>query len=123
MERDADHVSRCVHEHDHHGSQRTLGIIADKWTMALLHHLAQGRNRFGALQRSMKGISSKTLALRLRRLETDGVITRKIYAEVPLHTEYRLTAKGRSLQKVIRAMDEWGENLQEAATSLDEALL
>ncbi len=81
--------------------------------MALIHHLVQGKNRFGMLRRAMKGISPKTLSLRLRKLEAEGVISRKIYPEVPLHIEYRLTEKGKSLQKVLGAMDEWGSSLGE----------
>ncbi len=120
MRREPGAPPNCSHEHDHHGSERTLDLIGDKWTMAVIHHLAQGCNRFGALQRSMRGINSKTLSLRLRRLEADGIITRKIYPEVPLHIEYRLTAKGKSLQRVFRVMDEWGKDLAEAGQPVDD---
>ncbi len=102
---------KCDHEHNHHGSEQALVILKDKWTIQLLHHLVQGRNRFGVLHRTMKGISPKTLSFRLRQLENQGIITRKIYAEVPPHTEYYLTARGRSLQRVIDAMDNWGRQL------------
>jgi len=98
----------CNDEHDHLGIHRTLEILGDKWTIPLVHHLVQGRNRFGALKRAMPGISPKTLSLRLRKLEADGIIARKIFAEVPLHVEYHLTRKGRSLRKVFQAMDKWG---------------
>ncbi len=112
---------RCIDEHNHDGLDRTLDVIGDKWTMSLIHHLVQGKNRFGMLQRAMTGISPKTLSLRLRKLEAEGVIARKIYPEVPLHIEYRLTDKGKSLQKVLRAMDEWGSSLGEIVNSDESA--
>lgn len=88
---------------------KTLKIIGSKWTMLLLHNLFEGNNRFGQLQRSMKGISPKTLSLRLQELEQEGIIKKKVFAEVPLHVEYSLTKKGQTLSEVFRAMDEWGE--------------
>ncbi len=100
---------KCTDDHSHQGIAKTLDVIGDKWTIALIHHIFQGQNRFGELQRAMVGISPKTLTVRLRRLEQDGIITRKMFPEVPLHIEYYLTEKGRSLRKVIQAMDEWGE--------------
>ncbi|HLO32199.1 MAG TPA: helix-turn-helix domain-containing protein [Anaerolineales bacterium] len=100
---------RCSDEQDHTGINKTLEIVGDKWTVPLIHHLVQGKNRFGILKRSMPGISPKTLTLRLRKLEADGIIARKVFPEVPLHVEYRLTEKGRSLEKVFQAMHEWGK--------------
>lgn len=99
----------CTNPHDHGGIAKTLDVIGDKWTIALIHHIFQGQNRFGKMQRAMAGISPKTLTLRLRHLERQGIITKKMFPEVPLHVEYYLTAKGRSLRKVIQAMDDWGE--------------
>ena len=104
---------QCLDEHNHHGLEKTLEIVGDKWTIALIHHLVQGKNRFGLLRRAMKGISPKTLSLRLRKLEAHRIITKKIYPEVPLHIEYRLTKKGKSLHRVLRAMDDWGSDLKE----------
>ena len=98
----------CNHEHDHQGIHKILQILGDKWTVPLIHQLVQGKNRFGALKRAMPGISPKTLSLRLRKLESDGIIAREIFLEVPLHVEYHLTRKGRSLRKVFQAMDKWG---------------
>lgn len=120
MGRDLHNAAICADEHLHEGFERTLHVLGDKWTIALLHHLVQGRNRFGALQRSMQGISPKTLSLRLRRLEAEGIVTRKIYPEVPLHIEYRLTARGRALHTVIEAMDDWGHEPPGAALPADD---
>jgi DNA-binding HxlR family transcriptional regulator len=100
---------QCDREHNHQSLQKTLKIIGNKWTVTLLHELVQGRNRFGVLRRAMPGISPRTLSLRLRKLEADGIVSRKVFAEVPLHVEYRLTEKGKALGKVFQALDEWGK--------------
>jgi DNA-binding HxlR family transcriptional regulator len=105
--------TRCLDEHSHLGVEKTMEILGDKWTVALIHHLVQGKNRFGLLRRAMKGISPKTLALRLRSLEAHRIIRRKIFPEVPLHIEYRLTKKGKSLGRVLRVMEDWGSDLEE----------
>lgn len=87
---------------------KTLKIIGSKWTMLILHNILEGKNRFGELQRALPGISPKTLAQRLKELEKDGIINKKVYAEVPLHVEYSLTEKGRSLRGVFRSLENWG---------------
>lgn len=87
---------------------RTLKIVGSKWTMLLIHNIFDGKKRFGELQRSLPGISPKTLTQRLRELEQHGIISKKVYAEVPLHIEYSLTDKGKSLRGVIRSLENWG---------------
>ena len=91
------------------GVPRTLKIIGSKWTILILHHLCSGTMRFGQLQRALDGISPKTLSLRLKQLEKDGIVKKHIFAEVPLHVEYSLTSKGQSLKKIIALMKEWGD--------------
>ncbi len=91
------------------GVEKTLKIIGSKWTMLLLHNLFEGRKRFGELERSLTGISPKTLSLRLRELEKAGIINKKVFAEVPLHVEYTLTARGKSLEVMFKKMAEWGD--------------
>ena len=98
----------CLHEHDHCGATRALRVLGAKWTLPLLHHIAQGTNRFGQLQRVMKGMSAKSLTFRLRELEQEGILTRKVFPGLPLHVEYALTEKGKALGKVLLPMDEWG---------------
>ncbi len=88
----------------------TIRIIGRKWTILILRELCEGTQRFGQLQRSLPGISPKTLSLRLKQLETDGIINKKMYNEVPLHVEYSLTARGKSLREIIEKMREWGED-------------
>jgi DNA-binding HxlR family transcriptional regulator len=90
---------------------KTLKIIGSKWTMMILHNMFEGKKRFGELQRSMEGISPKTLSQRLQELEQDGIITKKVFAEVPLHVEYNLTEKGISLKKIFKDLAEWGRRV------------
>lgn len=88
---------------------RTLKIIGSKWTILILRELCENKKRFGELQRSLKSISPKTLSLRLDQLEKNGIIKRKVFAEIPLRVEYSLTKRGESLRDIIDKMREWGE--------------
>jgi DNA-binding HxlR family transcriptional regulator len=90
---------------------KTLKIIGSKWTMMILHNLFDGKKRFGELQRSLGTISPKTLSQRLQELESDGIITRKVFTEIPLHVEYNLTTKGQSLKKIFKDIADWGEKI------------
>lgn len=91
------------------GVAKTLKIIGSKWTSLLLHYLFEGKTRFNELQRAMPGVSPKTLSQRLKALQDEGIITKQVFAEVPLHVEYTLTEKGKSLNDIIQKMAEWGE--------------
>ncbi|SRR5258708_1628506 len=94
--------------HNNCAVSKTLKIVGSKWTMLLLHNLFDGQKRFGELQKALHGISPKTLSQRLHDLERDGIISKKVFAEVPLHVEYSLTDKGKSLRGVIRSLENWG---------------
>lgn len=96
--------------HQQCGVAKTLKIIGSKWTMLILHNLFDGTKRFGELQRSLEGISPKTLSQRLQELEKEGIIKKKVFAEVPLHVEYSLTHKGHSLNDIFKTMAQWGED-------------
>jgi DNA-binding HxlR family transcriptional regulator len=87
---------------------RTADIISGKWTLLILRDLADGINRFSILERSLTGISPKTLSERLKSLEKAGIITRKSYAEVPPRVEYSLTDMGLDLIPLIEHMREYG---------------
>lgn len=87
----------------------TLKVIGSKWTILILHNLFDGKNRFGQLQSALVTISPKTLSLRLQELEKSGIISRKVFAEIPLHVEYSLTQKGQSLKKIFKDMEDWGQ--------------
>lgn len=95
-------------DHNQCAVAKTLKVIGSKWTMLLLHNLFEGKKRFGELQRALPGISPKTLSQRLQELEQEGIITKKIYAEIPLHVEYNLTEKGKSLSNVFKSLEKWG---------------
>lgn len=95
--------------HQNCGMNRTLKIIGGKWTVLIIHNLLGGTKRFGELQQALTGISPKTLSQRLLDLEEEGVVTRKVFAEIPLHVEYSLTKRGLSLKEVFFKMDEWGQ--------------
>jgi DNA-binding HxlR family transcriptional regulator len=87
---------------------RTAEIVCGKWTLLLIKDLAEGRSRFCELERSLGGISPRTLSLRLRALEEEGIVERQTYPEVPPRVEYALTAKGRALVPLIEDMRAYG---------------
>jgi DNA-binding HxlR family transcriptional regulator len=89
---------------------RTAEIISGKWTLLIIRDLTTGTKRFSELERSLVGISPKTLSERLTALEREGVLHRQTYAEVPPKVEYSLTEKGHALVSVIEAMRAYGTN-------------
>jgi DNA-binding HxlR family transcriptional regulator len=91
---------------------RTAQIIEGKWTTQIVRDLLPGKKRYSALLNGLPGISPKVLAQRLRFLEAQGLLVKTIYAEVPPHTDYELTALGRQLTGVIQAMAEFGVQLR-----------
>ena len=86
----------------------TADIICGKWTILVIRDLAEGRSRFCELERSLAGISPRTLSLRLRALEEQGIVERHTFPEVPPRVEYALTAKGRALVPIIESMRSYG---------------
>src|SRR3984893_693324 len=91
------------------GVCRTAEIVCGKWTLLLVRDLAEGRSRFCELERSLAGISPRTLSLRLRALEEEGIVERHTFPEVPPRVEYALTEKGRALLPIIAHMRAYGE--------------
>ena len=87
----------------------TMSKIGGKWKPIILHLISKGGNRFGVLQRGIEGISKQMLTKQLRELEVDGILSRKIYAEIPPRVEYALTDLGLSLMSIIGEMKRWGE--------------
>jgi DNA-binding HxlR family transcriptional regulator len=87
---------------------RTAEIVCSKWTMLVIRDLAEGHSRFCELERSLAGISPRTLSLRLRALEEEGIVARRTFPEVPPRVEYALTEKGRALLPIIDDMREYG---------------
>src|ERR1700733_3600305 len=86
----------------------TAQIVCGKWTLLLVRDLAEGCSRFCELERSLQGISPRTLSLRLRALEEEGIVERHTYPEVPPRVEYALTEKGRALLPIVEGMREYG---------------
>jgi DNA-binding HxlR family transcriptional regulator len=88
---------------------RTAKIISGKWTLLIIRDLASGVKRFNQLERSLDGISPKTLSERLRYLEEEGIVLRQTFAEVPPRVEYSLSERGRDLVDVIECMRCYGK--------------
>jgi DNA-binding HxlR family transcriptional regulator len=88
---------------------RTAEIVCGKWTLLLVRELAEGCSRFCELERSLTGISPRTLSLRLRALEEEGIVERSTFPAVPPRVEYELTDKGRALIPIIEDMRTYGE--------------
>ena len=91
----------------------TLMLISDRWKVLILRDLLSGTKRFGELKKSIGSISQKVLTSNLRSMEEDGLLTRKVYAQVPPRVEYTLTELGKSLQPILLAMQQWGLEYQE----------
>lgn len=89
--------------------EATLDVIGGRWKGVILFHLLTGTKRFNQLQRLTSGCTQRMLTLQLRELERDGVVNRKVYAEVPPRVEYSLTEFGRSLEPILLLMRDWGD--------------
>jgi DNA-binding HxlR family transcriptional regulator len=92
--------------------ETTLKIIGGRWKVLIIHFLLEDTQRFGELTRLLGGISARTLSKQLRELETDGVVNRKDYGEIPPKVEYSLTPLGKSLKPVLLAMESWGVSVE-----------
>lgn len=89
--------------------ETTLMLIGDKWKVLILRDLLTGTKRFGELKKSIGGVSQKVLTAQLRDMEENGLVNRKVYAEVPPRVEYSLTELGQSLKPILDSMWNWGE--------------
>jgi DNA-binding HxlR family transcriptional regulator len=90
------------------GLEAALDVVGGKWKVLILWHLASGPRRFGELHRVVEGISEKMLIQSVREMETDGIVVRKDFQEVPPRVEYSLTPFGISLTVALRPLCEWG---------------
>jgi DNA-binding HxlR family transcriptional regulator len=86
----------------------TAELVCAKWTILIVRDLSEGRSRFCELERSLAGISPRTLSLRLRALEEQGIVERDTFPEVPPRVEYSLTPKGEALLPLIEDMRRYG---------------
>ena len=87
----------------------TVQLIGNKWKLLIIRNLLVRPWRFNELQKSLDGISQKVLTDNLRSMETDGIITRTVYAEVPPSVEYALSPLGESMRPILNSMQAWGE--------------
>lgn len=88
--------------------EATLDLIDGKWKGVILYHLLDQTLRFNELQRRLRKITQRMLTKQLRELERDGLIIRKVYAEVPPKVEYSLSAEGQSMKPVLEVLHQWG---------------
>lgn len=102
--------------------EATLALIGDRWKILIVRDLMERTMRFGQLQRSIGRVSQKVLTSKLRAMEEDGLVVRKVYAEVPPRVEYSLTDLGKSLNPVIEALRMWGEGYRTIRLALDDRL-
>lgn len=99
--------------------EATLDVVGGRWKAVILFHLMDGTKRFGDLRRFLPKVTQRMLTLQLRQLEKDGIIHRRVYAEVPPRVEYSLTDFGRTLEPTLKAMLAWGETYERRIASTD----
>ena len=95
--------------------ETTLMLIGDKWKVLILRDLMPGAKRFGELRKSIGTVSQKVLTAQLRDMEASGLISRKVYPQVPPRVEYSLTDLGKSLKPILEAMQDCGRYYQQQA--------
>ena len=91
------------------GVESALEVVGGKWKGVILYHLIPGIRRFNELRRLLPGVTQRMLTRQLRELEEDGLVHRKVYAQVPPKVEYRLTEKGASLAPILLELKKWGD--------------
>ena len=92
----------------HSPIENTLQVIGSKWAVLIIRELMEGTRRFSELEKSLTGISPRTLSLRLASMEESGIVLRKVYPEVPPRVEYTLSPLGKTLEPVLKTMNSWG---------------
>lgn len=89
--------------------KEVLDIIGGKWSMPIIYHLSKGKLRFKEIERNVEGINTRMLVKELKNMETNGIITREVFATVPPTVEYTLTLKGKKLLPSISSLYKWGQ--------------
>ena len=101
------------HNHCHYGCpvEAALDVIGNKWKGIILFHLLSGTKRFNELKRLIPEVSQRVLTLQLRELESDKVVIRKVYPQIPPKVEYSLSELGLSLKPILMSLRDWGEKI------------
>lgn len=86
----------------------TMDLLGQKWSLHIVRELVEGKKRFNQLAQSLGGVNSRTLRKRLLGLEREGIILRRVLSQIPPWVEYELTQKGRTLNRVVEAIAQWG---------------
>lgn len=100
---------------------QTIAMVSDKWKVLILYQLRDGKKRFNELRRKMQGVTQRVLTHQLRALESDGLVKRTIYAEVPPRVEYELTALGSTLIPLLDQFDSWARQHSSELMSIRKA--
>lgn len=100
----------------------TMSFIGGKWKTVVLWYLRKDKKRFSELKKQIPDITEKMLSLQLKQLEVDGIVERKVFAEVPPKVEYTLTDFGKTLVPMLEEMAKWGRNLGQDQGSLIERI-
>ncbi len=98
-------------EHFNCPVEATMSVIGGKWKCLIIHHIIDETRRFNELRRLIPAVTQRMLTSQLRELEADGIVNRKVYAQVPPKTEYSLTKLGKTLEPVLWEMHNWGLNI------------
>lgn len=101
--------------------EAALGVIGGKWKLVILRHLLEGTKRFGELDKALPGITPRMLTRQLRELETDGLVLRTVYQQVPPKVEYSVTAIGESLRTITDQLEQWGRSYRGKRTQHSNA--
>ena len=96
------------------GTAVTLALISGRWKLNILWQLLDGRLRYKEIRFRIPSISERMLAMQLRDLESDGLVNRHVFPEVPPRVEYELTPLGRTMEPMLRSIDEWGDTYRES---------
>lgn len=91
----------------------TVSLIGNKWKLLILRDIMTGPSRFGELRKSLDGISQKVLTDSLREMESDGLLVRTVFPEVPPRVEYSLSELGETMRPILNAMESWGKDYKE----------
>jgi DNA-binding HxlR family transcriptional regulator len=95
------------------GTAVTLALISGRWKPTILWQLLEGKLRYTEIKKRIPNISERMLAMQLKDLESDGLVARTVYPEVPPRVEYELTSLGLTMESMLRSIDEWGDKYKE----------